>query len=152
MTPALQMGDFVMTDAWQYIDQLPGNGDIVVYEDVTAANTKYTKRIVGVPGDEIEIRDGALFRNGQTAVEPYLVSSLSAGPDVTPITLPPGQHYLLGDNCGNSRDSRFHGPVDVDHILGRVEYIWFSSASWKRFPSRVSLSRDEHQVPVLPVY
>jgi signal peptidase I len=138
MAPTLQPGDFIVVDSWRYAKQHPGFGDVVVYEDTTTSNTKLVKRIAGVPGDQIEIRGGALFRNGERVLEPYLLDSEQTAAGNWPVmTLATGQYYLLGDKRSNSRDSRFHGPVDEARILGPVACIYFSTASWKRFPVRL---------------
>src|SRR5206468_6001752 len=98
---------------------------------------KLVKRIVGVPGDQIEIQGDVLLRNGKRVLEPYLLDSARTGGRDWPVmTLAAGQYYVLGDNRANSRDSRFLGPVDEAHIVGRVVCICFSSASWTRFPAR----------------
>ena len=137
MAPTLQPGDLLTADTWRYREEAPLPGDIVVYEDASGTGLMYIKRIVGVPGDRIEIREGRLFRNGEQAPEAYLDPSLRVGGrDFPPMTLASGEYFVLGDNRNNSRDSRFHGPVPIDHIHGRVESIWFSTAGSGRFPTR----------------
>ena len=137
MAPTLQPGDLLTADTWHYREEAPLPGDIVAYEVAPGAGVMYIKRIVGVPGDRIEVREGRLFRNGGQAPEIYMDSSLRVGgADFPPMTLAPGEYFVLGDNRSNSRDSRFHGPVPIDRIHGRIESIWFSFAGSGRFPAR----------------
>lgn len=137
MAPTLQPGDLLTADTWHYREEAPLPGDIVVYEEASGTGLMYIKRIVGVPGDRIEVREGRLFRNGEPAPEAYLDPSLRVGgPDFPPMVLESGEYFVLGDNRKNSRDSRFHGPVPIDQIYGRVESIWLSFAGSGRFPTR----------------
>jgi signal peptidase I len=137
MAPTLQPRDFVTADTWRYREEAPRPGDIVVYEEVPGSGLMYIKRIVGVPGDRIEVRAGRLFRNREQSPEAYLESSLRVGgADFPPMVLGLDEYFVLGDNRNNSRDSRYHGPVPIDQIYGRVESIWLSFAGSGRFPAR----------------
>lgn len=81
------------------------------------------KRVVGVPGDTIEIRNHAAYRNGQKLDEPYLRSGTVTDPlnaQYSKVTLGTDQYYVLGDNRGNSTDSRVFGPIDKKMVIGEV--------------------------------
>jgi signal peptidase I len=81
----------------------------------------FVKRVVGMPGDRIAIRDGHVIRNGRRASEPFAAAcGGGAECDLAPIVVPPGDYFLMGDNRGNSDDSRYWGPVPRDHIIGRA--------------------------------
>lgn len=138
MAPTLEAGDFIIADTWLYRSEKPQAGDIVVYEPYPNSEIKYVKRIVGVPGDEVELRGGRLFLNGRPAREKYLDPALRVGGiDFGPELLEGGEYFVLGDNRGNSRDSRYHGAVPLSRISGRVDSIWFSTANAERFPAKV---------------
>jgi signal peptidase I len=137
MFPTVYGGDRVVADTWRYRDAAPAFGDIVVCD--FGDGTVVVKRVVGVPGDTIELRGALLVRNGTPVDEPY--SSVERGigsPDVRPLTLGADEFFVLGDNRGNSNDSRAQGPLARDQIYGRVEFIYFSTAgggvAWERFP------------------
>jgi signal peptidase I len=81
----------------------------------------FVKRVVGLPGDRIEVRDGHVIRNGLFADEPF-TAPCGAAPecDLAPIVVPSDHYFLMGDNRGNSDDSRYWGPVARSQIIGRA--------------------------------
>jgi signal peptidase I len=84
----------------------------------------FVKRVIGLPGDRIAIRGGQVVRNGIVEREPYIAACGAGEPACDlpkPITVPPGAYYMLGDNRGNSDDSRFFGPVPRAWIIGLVK-------------------------------
>ncbi len=85
-------------------------------------NHIWIKRIIGKPGDTIEIKDGHVYRNGTALDEPYIKESMRpAAPKK--VIVPPSQVYVMGDNRNNSSDSRYIGPVPVSHVLGKVVMV-----------------------------
>jgi signal peptidase I len=81
----------------------------------------FIKRVVGIPGDVIAVQDGHVVRNGRRAREPF-VAACGGGPqcDLEPVVVPSGHYFLMGDNRGNSDDSRYWGPVARSRIIGRA--------------------------------
>ena len=88
---------------------------------VVQDRTEFIKRVIGLPGETVEGRDGRIYINGQALQEPYLpvgtVTSVFA-----PVTVPTHQVWVMGDNRGNSNDSRFFGPIPFSQVVGRT--IW----------------------------
>lgn len=82
------------------------------------AHTTFVKRVVGVPGDSIAVRDGHVIRNGKAAREPFARSCRGNECNLAAVTVPPGDYFLMGDNRGDSDDSRYWGPVPRDQIIG----------------------------------
>ncbi|MGN6188374.1 MAG: signal peptidase I [Conexibacter sp.] len=85
----------------------------------TRSNQNFIKRIVGLPGDRIAVRDGHVVRNGVEQREPF-IRACGGGPDCNlgTITVPPGHYFMMGDNRGESDDSRYWGPVPRGWIIG----------------------------------
>ena len=81
----------------------------------------FVKRVVGMPGDRIAVQDGRVIRNGRRSSEPF-VTACGGGPecDLAAVEVPAGHYFLMGDNRGNSADSRYWGPVPRDQIIGRA--------------------------------
>ena len=143
MAPTLQIGDRIAVDTWRYRNAPPAPGDVVVCD--FGDGTLVVKRVVGIPGDTIELRGARLVRNGTLIEESYLSSEPGMRlPDSPPLTLGSEEFFVLGDTRGNSFDSRQRGPLMRDQISGRVEFIYFSSfrgtLNWERFP--VMLASD----------
>jgi signal peptidase I len=80
----------------------------------------FVKRVVGLPGDSIAVRNGHVIRNGKAVNEPYASSCTGSECNLAAITVPHGDYFLMGDNRGNSDDSRYWGPVPRDWIIGQA--------------------------------
>lgn len=81
----------------------------------------YVKRVIGKPGDSIEIKDGYVYRNHKKIKEPYIKEPMNALIKDQWV-VPPNHIFVMGDNRNNSKDSREIGPIPIDHILGKV--LW----------------------------
>lgn len=118
------------------IGSAPRPGEVIVFRCPARPEQEYLKRVVGCPGDVIEMRTGRLFRNGHAVEEPY-VRTQAAEPGVSgpaaiagghfgPLTVPEKEYFVLGDNRGASADSRVWGTVRRDAIVGRAELVLWS--------------------------
>jgi signal peptidase I len=122
MQPNLFIGYRVMTEKVSYLLHSPKRGDIVVAER-PGGEKSLIKRVVALPGEIIEVRGGHTFVNGRQVSEPWVTHF--GGPDLRATLVPPDHVFLLGDNRGNSRDSRAIGPVPVASIKGRAWLIYW---------------------------
>jgi signal peptidase I len=120
----------------------PRRGDIIVFRYPRDPSVDFIKRIVGLPGDVIEVRDKQLYRNGQPVQEGYIRHSRphSVGPldNMAPLTVPEGNYFVMGDNRDNSADSREWGTVGREAIHGKA---WRVHWSWDAAGTRVRLER-----------
>lgn len=99
-------------------ERSPGTACLVPLRGRT--HTSFVKRVVGAPGDRIEINDGHVIRNGQAADEPFVGFCEEEICNLAPFTVPAESFFVMGDNRGDSSDSRFWGPVPRAQIIGRV--------------------------------
>jgi signal peptidase I len=111
-----------------YLFGPPQRGDIVVFWPPTPTDRPFIKRLIGLPGEQVEVRDGAVLVDGRPLSEAY-VRGL-AGYVAPPVLVPPGQYYVLGDNRDNSTDSHLFGVLAADQIIGRAWLSYWPSERW----------------------
>lgn len=119
MDPTLRAGDSVLAVKFVYRLGEPRRGDVVLFE-APNDGAPTIKRVVGLPGDTVAVRDGVLFVNGEKKWEGYVDYGLTDSTFLGPAHVPEGHVYLMGDNRVNSLDSRSYGPVPEADLLGRV--------------------------------
>lgn len=86
----------------------------------THSDSAFVKRVVGLPGDTIGVANGHVIRNGMPVDEPFASGCSGPACNLNPIRVPPDSYFLMGDNRGDSEDSRFWGPVPRDWIIGKA--------------------------------
>ncbi len=167
MLPTLKVGDFIFAYKLPYgfpvpfsngerlSAKLPERGDVVVFRYPGNETVNYVKRVVGLPGDRVAIKDKMLFINeAEVKIEPIdkdiiadvpsselyqasresidnsshtiMNSKESKADSFGPVVVPPGQIFVLGDNRDSSDDSRYWGSIPVTHLEGRVITVWLS--------------------------
>ena len=124
----------------------PERGDVIVFRAPATPEKDFVKRVVGLPGEKVEVRSGSIYVNGRLQVEPYLAhADLTQNMDCIPKTehtgcrLQEDQYFVLGDNRGSSNDSRDWGPVTLEDIVGKV---WFVYWPFSRLPFFGSFVED----------
>ena len=122
MQPNMYQGYRLMIEKVSYRFHLPQRGDIVVV-DRPGEEVSLVKRVMGLPGETVEVRDGHVFINGQRIEEPWIL--YFGGPDYGPAKIPEGYVFIVGDNRQNSRDSRAIGPVPISTIEGKVWLVYW---------------------------
>ena len=126
MEPALKDGDRIIID--RSVDPLK-RGDIVVFYYPADPTKSYIKRIVGLPGESIEIREDKVLINGSALDEPYVTPANNrVRSSRSEIHVPDGAYYVIGDNRDNSNDSRMWGPLQRKFIYGRFVQKYYSAS------------------------
>ena len=155
MVPQLKVDDRVVVSRLAYHLHPPHRGDIVVFKappsldtakskpgnpvsrffrslgnalGATEDQTVLIKRVIGLPGETVSAHGGRLYVGQDVLIEPYLPPGVTTS-DFGPVKVPPGQLWVMGDNRGNSEDSRFFGPIPIHTIIGRA--IWKVWPPWK---------------------
>ena len=130
MYSTLNNDDYLIASKLDYRLHNPERGDIIIMRDPFDPSKDFIKRVVGMPGDDLLIRDGRVFIDGKLLLEPYInpepwtinanyPTGSGTGPG-TPITILPGHYFVMGDNRNRSSDSRIFGQVKRDQIEARA--------------------------------
>lgn len=119
MSPTLCPGDRILVRLWDRGIEKLHRGDLVVFDE-DAATSPVVKRVVGLPGDDVEIRDAELFVNDQHVVEPYVDHASIDALYYGPVSVPDQSVLVLGDERAGSVDSREYGPIHASQLVGRV--------------------------------
>ncbi len=148
MEPTLKIGQRVLVNRLVFDFHAPRRGDVVVFHPPNSlscavavggsepcprgsehpSSQYFVKRVIGLPGDRISIRDGHPVINGHELTdEPYITPCGLAAECNMPqtITIPPGHYFMMGDNRGDSDDSRFWGPIPESWIVGEVFFTYW---------------------------
>lgn len=132
MCDTLQDGEIMIVTKPEYLFGEPQVGDVVICHYPGRKGENFVKRVIGVPGDVLEIRDNVLIRNGEAVDEPYLTPERNNnGFDMAPFTVEDGKYFVAGDNRDDSHDSRnyyYNGipeAIDRDMIKGHVRWVVF---------------------------
>jgi signal peptidase I len=158
MLPTLQIGDHLLVNKISYGVKIPfvmktlvpvgepQREDIIVFIYPQDRSKDYIKRVLGMPGDVIEIRNKQLFLNGKlykdkhgTFLDPLIIpGSMQPRDNFGPVKIPDGSVFVMGDNRDYSTDSRFWGFVEFSDVIGKVEFIFFS---WDHDQHRIRWDR-----------
>ena len=131
MEPNLHDGEYVLIDKISYLLHPPERGDVVVF---TPPNNErdYIKRVIGLPGDTVEVRGGQVYVNGVMLDEPYLQQAILR--DEPARIVEEGRYFVLGDNRNNSSDSRSFGTITPQSIVGRAWLVYWPPSDWSTVP------------------
>jgi len=124
MNPAFENGDYLIIDEISYRFRQPERGEVIVFKSPSNPSQRFIKRIIGLPGETVEVKDGEImiFKDGQRQIldeSDYLFSDLSTPGDIK-VILGQNEYFVLGDNRSFSFDSRRFGVLPKDNIIGRV--------------------------------
>ncbi|HKW02062.1 MAG TPA: signal peptidase I [Vicinamibacterales bacterium] len=149
MEPNLMVGDHLIVNKMIFAPTVTGierailpdreirRGDIIVFKYPKSPDRDFIKRVIGLPGDRLELHRKQVYINGQPIDQPYahfIQPPSTSGPpkvdDVTeeygPVTVPSGQYFMMGDNRDNSEDSRYWGFMPANYVRGKALFIYFS--------------------------
>ena len=160
MMDTLLVGDYILVNKFLYGPEVPlseyrlpalrppHRGDIIVFKYPQDEKRDFVKRIIGTPGDTVQVRGQQVFINGQPLTEPYVRRNLPALPHAAtptfcgyayacePLVVPLDSYFVMGDNRDNSQDSRYWGFVKRDKIKGKaflIYWSWDSDRHWLRW-------------------
>jgi len=137
MYSTLDTNDRVFVNKLSYRLHDPNRGDVVVLHQVTGASERdLIKRVIGLPGETVELRNCTVLINGRVLNEPYLdpevVTPTDCGGDYTLEGAVPDDHvFVMGDNRGGSQDSRVIGPISEDDLVGRAFVVFWPQSHWQ---------------------
>lgn len=122
MLPTFNNSDYLITEKISYLFRSPKRGEVVIFHPPDNPSVNYIKRLVGLPGDKIEVKNQNVYVNSQKINEPYLTSNdqTKAATQDFSLMLREGEYFVLGDNRNHSRDSREIGPIPYSSIVSRI--------------------------------
>ena len=129
MEPNLHDKELILVDKWTYMFRAPERGDVIVFIAPPHPEMDYVKRVIGLPGDVITIRNTTVIVDGVTLTEPYVApqnqGNLFANKNITNVVVPANDYFVLGDNRAVSSDSRDWGFVPKANIIGRAAFVYW---------------------------
>jgi signal peptidase I len=129
-----------------YPFHMPRRGEVVVFEYPRDQSKDYIKRVIGLPGESVEIRDGLVYVNGVLLDEPYLQGAQTVCRPETdpcssgPVQVPAGTVFVMGDNRSNSSDSREWNALPLDRVIGKAWVSYWPREDWGAITSPIYAS------------
>lgn len=134
MLPTIEVGDHFMVEILG--EKRLERGNVVIFKNPEDETVDFVKRVVGLPGETIEVREKVVYIDGAPLDEPYIQhvdpNIVPARDTFSPLSIPADRYFVMGDNRDKSADSRMFGPVQRDKFIGLVRYIYFPGDINKR--------------------
>ena len=125
MQPRIEDNERILVNKFIYRFQGVERGDVVVFYYPRDPSVSYIKRVIGLPGDLVDIRSGAVHVNGVAIAEPYLLTEFRDTYDMPETTVERGHYFVMGDHRSSSMDSRSFGSVPEKYIYGKAAFcVW----------------------------
>ena len=118
----------------------PKRGEVIVFHFPGDPRKDFVKRVIGLPGEEVELRDGAVYIDGELWEEPYL--TIPDHSTMEPVKMGEKEYYVLGDNRSSSNDSRSWGPVPEENVLGKVWLVYWPFSHLQVLDTVSSFAQD----------
>ena len=128
MNPTLQNGEYVLVSRLSYMTGEPQRGDIIVFSFPVDQSQDLIKRVIGLPGETITIRNNEVLIDGRKLEEPYIAQSPVYSGEWT---VGEGQLFVLGDNRNDSKDSHQWGLLPKENVIGKAMVIYWPPSEWK---------------------
>lgn len=130
MEPSFQNNEYIITDKISYRFKEPHRGDVIIFKAPVNPDVDYIKRIIALPGEQVMVQNGEVYVNNTRLIESYIDTLTPLFPgstmqESTPITVPEGDYFVMGDNRSHSSDSREFGPIDKKLIIGRAVFRYW---------------------------
>jgi len=132
MEPNLHTGQYLIVDKVSYKFRPPERGDIIVFKAPQSPDKNFVKRVIGLPGEKVEVRRGQVFINGRLLYEPYIDAHW--GYNWGPATVGADEYFVLGDNRNNSSDSHSWGMLPKANIIGKAWFCYWPPQNWGFLP------------------
>lgn len=149
MEPSLHDQENILVDKVAYLFHSPQRGDIIVFAYPKDTRLDYVKRIIAVPGDIISVEKTKITVDGVTLDEPYVNQNdnFNPFPDFSNRIVPPNDYFVMGDNRGNSSDSRDWGFVPRQNIIGKADIVYwpFGEDNFGLLPNESRVFAKVHQ-------
>jgi signal peptidase I len=145
MERTLLEGDLLIADKLSYrlLHHDPARGDVMIFQFPDNRKQDYIKRVIGLPGDTVEVVNGRVRVNGVELDESYTAEE--SWTDFDAVTVPEGHYFMMGDNRNHSSDSRVWGFVPADHLEGRALFIFFPFSRARSIPN--GLMAQSERIP-----
>ena len=134
MEPSLYEGQCLLVNKVAYLSHDPDRGDVIVFYPPYSPGEIYIKRVIGIPGDTIEITDGKVYINGEPIYEPYIMEEPHYS-TTEPIVVGDNEYFVLGDNRNHSSDSYDWGTVPLENIIGKAWISYWPISEWGMAPN-----------------
>ncbi|MBI3943095.1 MAG: signal peptidase I [Chloroflexi bacterium] len=136
MEPTLHNNQYILVDKLSYRLGLPLRGDVIVFHAPAEPGKDLIKRIIGLPGEQIEIQQGKIYINGQLLDPRYQLNTYTYS--MPPQVIGPDQYFVLGDNRGNSNDSHIWGMLPRENIVGKAWITLWPPQQWGVLQSAIT--------------
>ncbi len=129
MVPTLDIGDRLLSNSVIFKIRRPERGEVIIFKYPEDPRRVFVKRMIGLPGEKVMIKDGAIYINGAPVKEESLASRYYYSDGYygngTELDIPPGSYFVLGDNSINSKDSRYWGFVPEKNLQGKAVFTYW---------------------------
>lgn len=143
MVPSFENGELLLTEKISYKVSRIERGDVIVFEAPIDRKADFIKRVIGLPGENVEIKEGHVFINGEKLEESYIFSQTEGFVNVT---LPKDEYLVLGDNRTASSDSRSFGPIARKSVKGKVWLVYWPVVKNNKFDGARFISDIHYSV------